>query len=359
MRVLQVIPGSYEIGKGGVPEHIRNISERLAERHDVTVFATDSEGLLPRYELTKGVKVERFKRYAPNGAYFFSLEMILRMSKAKFDIVHGHCYAGFPVHFSRLAKYRKLVVTTHFHGAGHTAFRDALFRLFKPFGKRILEKADNIVAVSEFEKSLLCKQFKLQEQKISVIPNGVNLSEFEGLKRHEREFKSILCVGRLESYKGAQYLVEVLPRLDDTVVLEIVGKGPMKKALENRAKQLGVHSRIRFSQNLPRRELLQKYFDNDVFALLSRHEAYSIAVAEALVAGTPCIVTDTSALSEWIDNQSCLGVKYPVRLDELAKAIGDVLDSGRFGGRVTRNQLGTKILEWDSVVQRLENIYAR
>ena len=358
MRILQVAPGSCEIGRGGLPEHIRNISERLAKRHDVTIFATNRKGMLPRYELSNGVKIERFKRYAPSGAYFFSLEMILRMRKAKFDIVHAHCYHAFPMHFSWLAKHRKLVVSTHFHGAAHSPFREPLFRLFKPFGKKILEAADNIIAVSEFEKSLLCRYFGLQQRKIFVIPNGVSLSEFAGLKRHERGFKSILYVGRLESYKGAQYLVDVLPKLDDNVVLEIVGEGPMRKALENRAKQLDVHNRVLFSQNLSRRELLQKYFDTDVFVLLSRHEAYCLAVAEALAAGTPCIVTNTSALSEWIDNQSCFGVGFPISLRELASSIRNIFD-GAVNRKAMKKWLGTKILEWDEVVRRLEEIYAR
>jgi glycosyltransferase involved in cell wall biosynthesis len=358
MRILQVGPGSYEIAWGGLPEHIRNISERLAKKHDVTVYATNRGGMLPRYELASGVKVERFKRYAPSGAYFFSLEMALRMRKVEFDIVHAHSYHGLPMHFASLAKCKKLVVSTHFHGTAHSAFREPLFKLFKPFGKKILERADNIIAVSDFEKSLLCKQFKLQQQKISVIPNGVTMSEFDGLKRHKRGFKSILYVGRLESYKGAQYLVEVLPRLDDNVVLEIVGNGPMRKALENRTKQLGVHDRVWFSQNLPRPKLLQKYFDSDVFVLLSRHEAYSIAVAEALAVGTPCIVSDTSALSEWIDNQSCFGVGFPIRLRELASVIRNVLNSA-IDRKAAKKWLGTKILDWDEVVRQLEEIYAR
>ena len=359
MRILQVVPGSYEIGGGGLPEHVRNISERLAKRHDVTVYATNRGGMLPRYELARGVKVERFKRYAPSGAYFFSLEMILKLNKAEFDIVHAHCYHGLPMHFASLAKCKKLVVSTHFHGAAHSPFRESLFRLFKPFGKKILERADNIIAVSEFEKSLLCKQFKLQQQKISVIPNGVNLREFAGLKHHERGFKSILYVGRLESYKGVQYLLEVLPRLGDNVVLEIVGKGPLRKALENRAKQLEVHNRVRFFENLPRRELLQKYFDTDVFVLLSRYEAYSLAVAEALAADAPSIVTSTSALSEWIDNESCFGVEYPVRLSELARIIKKVFDGSRISSGAGKKWLGTKIPDWNAVVQQLEYVYAR
>jgi glycosyltransferase involved in cell wall biosynthesis len=229
-------------------------------------------------------------------------------------------------------------------------------RLLKPLGRRTLEKADKIIAVSEYEKNLLMEQFKLDFDKIAVIPAGVDFNDFKGLKRHERNFRSILYVGRLVEYKGVQYLVEVLPMLPNDVILEIVGKGPLRPYLEKRAKALGVFERVRFYQNLPRRELLQKYVDADVFVLLSRYEAYSITVAEALVAGTPCIVAKASALTEWIDNKICFGINLPINLKCLTGLIIKVLERAP-PKPVTKNMFGNKIVEWDNVTEQLESIY--
>ena len=355
MDILQVCPVSYD-ESGGVVEHIRNISERLAEKHNITVYATNSGSKFPRCEVINGVKVEKFRRYAPGDAYFFSWDMLLRLRKADFDIVHGHCYHAFPAHFSRLAKRRKFVVTTHFHGVGHSVFRDSLLRLLKPCGGATLKKADKIIAVSEYEKSLILKKFGFLSGKVVVIPNGVDLSEFAGLWRRNHDFRSILCVGWLLWYKGVQHLVEVLPRLGSDVILEIVGRGPLRTSLEERAKKLKVLDRVRFYEYLPRRELLQKYVDADVFVSLSLYEAYSLVVAEALVAGTPCIVANSSALSEWVDNQSCFGVGTPLSLGKLAELINTILDNS-VDKRAMKKWIGRKILDWDDVVARLENIY--
>jgi len=355
LKILQVCPFNYgEIG--GVSVHVKSISERLAKRHDVTVYATDPKMKYPRYEVVNGVKVERFKCYSPSDSYFLSWEMLFRLRKTECDIVHAHCYHALPMHFSTLAKCGKFIVTTHFHGVGHTPFRESLFKLFKPFGKRTLMKADKIIAVSEYEKSILCQWFGLKPDRVVVIPNGVNLSEFSGLKRQNHDYKSILYVGYLSSFKGPQYLVEVLPKLAKNVVLEIVGNGPLRPYLERRARELRVNDRVRFYQNLPRRELLQKYADADVFVLLSRYEAYSIVVAEALAAGTPCIVAKNSALSEWVDGETCFGVNLPINLGELAKLINNILDNG-VDRRKMRKWVGTKILDWNEVADRLESIY--
>ena len=359
MKILQVCPISMKVrGASGVGEHVWNIATRMALRHDVTLFGLNPKGRYPRFEMVEGVKVERFKHFYPNDSYFLSIELPLRLRQTEFDVVHGHNYHSFPMHFATLAKCKKFVVTTHFHGEGHSVFSDSLFRLLEPFGNRTLRKANVIVAVSEYEKSLLCQRFKFVEDKIVVIPNGLKLSEFANLKRQNRSFRSILYVGRLELYKGVHFLVEIMPKFGKDVVLEIIGKGHLRGYLEDRARQLGVLNRVFFYQDLPRNELLQKYANADVFVLLSMFEAYSIAVAEALAAGTPCIVANTSALSEWIDGKSCFGIDFPFELNELAELVRKVLYT-RFSKNLADHYIvNRKILDWNQVVRHIETEYA-
>ncbi len=355
MNVLQVCPGSYISGVGGVSEHVVNISERLSKFHDITVFATNPQQKLPWCEIKNNVTVERFRRFAPGGSYFISPSMLNKLRTANFDVVHGHSFHAFPMHYSSRAKCVKFIVSPHYHGSGHTFFRNILLSFFKPFGKKTLLKADHVIAVSEYEKELILKDFRLTEEKVVVIPNGVNKREFKDLQPRPHPFKTILFVGRLERYKGPQYLLEVLPMLKDNVVLDIVGKGPIKQDLEDMAKKMNIGHRVSFYSNLPRRELLQKYVDSDVFILLSEHEAYSLVVAEALAAKTPCIVTKTSALNEWVDDKNCFGIEMPVKLDNLADLIRQIISEEI---KVKKsNIISEKLLDWDDVAIKLNKIY--
>jgi glycosyltransferase involved in cell wall biosynthesis len=79
-------------------------------------------------------------------------------------------------------------------------------------------------------------------------------------------------------------------------------------------------------------------------------------VAEALAAGTPCVVANTSALTEWVDNRTCFGVNSPINLKELASQINRALDSG-VDKADTEKWVGKKILDWNKVVERLEKVY--
>jgi glycosyltransferase involved in cell wall biosynthesis len=355
VKVLQVCPDSY-VQIGGISAHVRNISERLARHHDVTVFATNDGGLEPWNEIINGVKVRRFRCYAPSNSYFLTIDMPLQMRREKFEIIHAHGYHQFPLHLSTLAKADQFVVTPHFHGVGHSPFRNALIRLLKPFGKRSLKKANAIVAVSEFEKNLIRREFGFDDSAVQVIPNGVDFKEFVNLKKRRHDRRSILFVGYLAAYKGAQYLVEVLPKLDKDIVLKVVGRGPAKPLMEKRASQLGVSDRLEFYAKIPRDQLLQLYADADVFALLSRYEAYSIVVAEALAAKAPCIIARTSALAEWEDGITCLGVDYPISIDKLAEQITRAL-KGSYSTSEFRKWYGKKIPDWDMTAERLEKLY--
>jgi glycosyltransferase involved in cell wall biosynthesis len=350
MKILQVCPKYYP-SVGGVEEHVRNISERLAKKYDVSVFTTDPSGKLRKEEVINGVKIKRFKSWAPNEAYYFSRELKEHLMKNSdsFDIVHAHSYHAFPSLYAARAKNRnKLVFTPHYHGGGHTFFRNLLHIPYKFVGRNIFRKADKIICVSNHEKSLVIDHFEINEGKVTVIPNGVNLEEFKGLERRRKDYRAILYVGRLEKYKGVQYLIKTLPKLDDDIILEVVGKGPYKESLIKLARKLSVENRVKFYQDLPRRELLQKYANADLFVLLSKLEAYGISIAEALALGTPCIVANNSALREWIDDKNCFGIQYPIRIDKLREMVDDIV-----GRRVE----GIRLPNWNEIVKEIAEVY--
>ncbi len=337
---------------GGVQTRVKEISENLVNKgYEVKVLTTDPSKNLLTIELVGGVVVKRFKCWAPNDAYYFSrgLKKYLEKNSNNYDVVHAHGYSAFPaLYAAQTKKMNRLIFTPHYHEKGHTLFRNLLHVPYKFVAKKIFKKSERIVCVSNYEKSLIMNKFEICEEKIAVIPNGVNLEEFRGLEKRKGDRKVILYVGRLEGYKGVHYLIKVLSKLDDEIVLEIVGKGLFKDNLVKLTKRLGVERRVEFYQDMPRNNLLQKYVDADLFVLLSKYEAYSISVAEALASKTPCIVANTSALKEWVDDECCFGVDYPINIDKLADVINKVI------GKEVKT---VELWSWEKVAKELERIY--
>jgi glycosyltransferase involved in cell wall biosynthesis len=347
MRILQVC-NHYYPSVGGVGSHVRSISERLAQEHDVTVFTTDSSGMQAKEEEINGVQVRRFSCFSPDYAYYISLKMWRELRGCRFDIVHGHNYHALPLFFSRYAARKKFIVTPHYHRHGVTKFRDVLIKFYKPLGKRIFQEADRVIAVSNYERDLLMEDFQMNGNKIVVIPNGVDIKAFRSLKKEDKDHKTILCVSRLEEFKGIQYAIQALPLLGEDFRLEIVGRGAYKGTLIRLATELGVMHRLDFYQDLRGKDLLDRYAGADVFVLLSQHEAMAIVIAEALAARVPCIVANTTALREWIDNENCFGIDYPVCSSRLAEMVARL--AGREVGEV-------ELWDWDQIASETARVY--
>jgi len=352
MKIIQVCPRYYP-DIGGVETDVKEMSERLVRKgFEVEVVCTDPSGKHPKEEFINGVEVRRFRSIAPYDAYFFAPQIYFYLKKAKCDLIHAHSYHALPAFFAALAKNgRKLVFTSYYHGRGHTALRNILHKPYKFFGLRIFRNADRVICISLYEKALIKEKFGLSDEKLVHIPNGLNLEEFR-IKSNVKDKKTILYVGRLERYKGVQHIIAALPYLED-YGLVIVGKGPYEGELRKLASSINVDGRIKWLKDLPREELLDQYKSAGVFVSLSSFEAFGITVAEALASGTPCIVAETGALKEFIDDRICFGLCYPININELAEKIIAVSKREIDFLELPKD----KIKSWDEVVVGYENIY--
>lgn len=353
MKIAQVCP-RYSPDIGGVETDVKEISERLVlEGHEVEVITTDPSGKLKKKDVINGVKVTRFKSFAPGNAYYFAPQIYMYLKNHHYDVIHAHSYHALPALIAALSeRKKKFVFSPYYHRGGHTPFRNLLHKPYKFFGKKIFSRADAVICISEYEKGLVESDFNVTG-KIKKITNGINLSEFENLKsqKNESDEKIILYVGRLEEYKGVQYIVDCLPKLDNCR-LKIIGKGPYEDEIRLLAEKLKVSDRIQWLKDIPRQKLVECYFSADVFVMLSRKESYGITVAEALISGTPCIVADESALSEFIDEEQCLGIDYPIDINELTKKIKLQIFREKMVGK-----MNNKFLSWENVVEQVLLMY--
>jgi len=361
LKIAQICP-RYSPDIGGVETHVKEISERLVKAgHDVEVITTDPTGKLRKREIINGVRVLRFRSFAPGNAYYFAPQIYTYLKKHDYDIIHAHSYHAFPAFFASLSRHNgKFVFTPHYHRHGHTAFRDLLHKPYRLFGKMIFSRADSVICVSEYEKKLVESDFEVAAKTVK-IPNGINLKEFEDLRQpgkslngnSERE-KLLLYVGRLEEYKGVQYIIQSLSELQD-FRLRIIGKGPYEAELRDMAESSGVEKRIEWLKDLSRKELLECYTDADIFLMLSSHEAYGITVAEALAAGIPCIVAKGSALEEFVDGRNCIGIESPVSKEKVTGALKNIVRKEK----IEKSGIDKNIMDWNEVSAEIEKQYLK
>jgi glycosyltransferase involved in cell wall biosynthesis len=350
LRVTQVCHRYYP-HIGGVETHVQQISEKMAEQgYEVEVLTTDPTGELPEEEEINNVVVRRFKSWAPQNSIFQSASLRRYLQSNTFDVLHAHNYHALPALYAAKARKRLFIFTPHYHGASQSFLRNLLLYPYRFWGRGVFKQAEWVICVSNYEKQLIRNHFTLCVDKLITIPNGVNLSEF---RRHRsmRNPKRLLYVGRLEEYKGVQHIIRALTQLRD-YHLTIIGGGVYEAQLKRLSCRLGVDVQITWCSDVEREELLRAYESAGVFVMPSRFEAYGITVAEALAAGLPCIVAQNSALEEFVDDETCLGIDVERRdvSSQIVRAVRRLE-----GRRAARRH--DAVLDWREVAERILSVY--
>ncbi len=138
---------------------------------------------------------------------------------------------------------------------------------------------------------------------ISVVPSAIDVERFAAGRRSalvrarlgvEDDGPLALIVSRLGVEKNVELALDALP-LCPELRLAVVGEGPHRAALEERARRLGIAERVRFAGTFPRERLPDVYASADAFVFPSTTETQGLVLAEALAAGLPVVAAESDA----------------------------------------------------------------
>lgn len=166
-----------------------------------------------------------------------------------------------------------------------------------------LQAADGVVAVSNYTGKLIQERYGLDEKKIAVITNGVDLERFQSLPRENVRpclglplGPLVLAVGRLVPRKGFDKLLEAWPRVLAAVpnaTLAIAGGGPLADTLQTRALSEEMKASVHMLGHVSAEILPSLYASADIFAMPNRTmpdgdtEGFGLVFLEAAATGTP------------------------------------------------------------------------
>jgi glycosyltransferase involved in cell wall biosynthesis len=183
-------------------------------------------------------------------------------------------------------------------------------------------------------------QYSLQtpSDKIDVIYNGITIGEFhqpfDGAER--TEFRSrfaapyekiIFFIGRMVREKGAQVLIDALPRVraQYTNAKLVIAGGGYRDHLENQARELGMASQVYFAGRVSDEDREKLYRVADVAVYPSLYEPFGIVALEAMAAKVPVVVSNAGGLPEVVQHDVTGTVTYVNDPDSLAWGIVRVL----------------------------------
>jgi glycogen(starch) synthase len=291
----------------------------------------------------------------------------------KIDVFHAHDWLVATAGIGLKHVFRKpLLVTMHSTEMGR---RDGLHtnteKMIHETEAWLTYEAWKVICCSDYMVSHVKWAFGLPEDKLVMVPNGVNTNVYEGIEKEDLksfrakfalpEEKIVLYVGRLVYEKGIHVLVNAVPKILEKVDAKfiIVGSGYMKEQLSNIVRSMRLEHKVLFLGFVDDETLLKLQKCADVSVVPSLFEPFGIVALEAMAAKSPVVVSDTGGLSEIVDHD-LTGVKaYPNNPDSLAWGITKILLDENYKRHIRENAY-RKVQEkydWERIAQQTKRIY--
>jgi colanic acid/amylovoran biosynthesis glycosyltransferase len=207
--------------------------------------------------------------------------------------------------------------------------------LQNPLLETKLKHARFMTTISQFNKRYIAEHYrKTDADKIKVVYLGIDLRHWQVREPHNRQVPSLVCVARLDTFKGHIYLVRACHLLKQRGLAFkclLIGDGDLRSVIEAEIARLQVNDVVEITGSLTAYEVQAHLQGADVFVLpsivdeLNKRDGIPVALMEAMAMGLPVISTEVSGIPELVENRRS-GILVPEKnAQALADAIADTL----------------------------------
>jgi glycosyltransferase involved in cell wall biosynthesis len=342
---------------GGMEKGTALRAEKFAERgYKVLVYTSDrgytreaANNNIPVYYL----KSIEFAHTPIIFSLFFRLLALPRHS-----LIHLHVAQAFsPEIVYLVAKLRNIPYIAHIHldvdPSGPFGFLLKPYKQF--FLKRVLQAAASILCQTEHQQETIAARYRLPQEAMVVIPNGVAEEYFVEKRANENPVPHLLFVGRLGVQKNLPLLIEAVARMQTSIILDIVGEGDLRKKIEALIQQYQLQN-VKLHGLKTGKDLIEFYRSADIFVLPSFKEGLSNAMLEALAAGLPIVASDLPELRPILGDCGVL-IKNPDAAN-YAKALDALLaDKNAMSQLSYLSKQKARAYSWQAVLDATEKLY--
>lgn len=318
IKILHVLPSLTKAGAERVVFNLLNNLDQDKYELALLLFKDEGEGLAwKQVLLNKNIEIKCLKKCCLFD--FFNFYQIIKyFNNFKPDIVHTHL--GGDIYGRLAAKITgiKIIVSTE-HNLNVKERYCAWW-----FKKWTAKFANKIFAVSKSVLEDASKRYRLKEEQVNVIYNGIDFSNFIS-KNLENEKKEIITIGtlsRLTKQKGLHILIKAVAKSREAnFVVKVAGTGELKANLEEQIKQLNLTNKVSLVGQVNAPEFLSEI---DIFVFPSLWEGLGLALLEAAAMSKVVIASDIDGIKEVVDEET--GFLFESgKTDDLANKLDEVV----------------------------------
>lgn len=362
MRILHI---TTHLNKGGITSYLSSLTTGLIKKgHDIFIASSggEDEGIFLNNNI-KLIKIPIRTKKEISFSVLFSYFILKRfLSKNNIDIIHAHTRVT-QVLASFLSKKFRIPFVTTCHGFFNPRWHRKKFPCW----------GHKTIAISRQVKEHLISEFKLPEENISLVHNGVDMDKIKNLSREETDkLKEEIGVGkeafivgtaaRFSSVKGLEYLVRALPEVlkaVSNVVLLLIGYGKEESKLRQIAKDLHIENKVIFFN--PKKETQEYLCVMNIFVMPSIQEGLGISILEAQANKVPVIASNVGGIPDIIKDRET-GILVKSRNEtSIAKAILELIQDKGLYEKIRDNAYAgvNSKFTLEQMVTKTERVYIR
>jgi len=368
------------------------LARELAKKHEVHVVTSGGKKTKDE-ELMEGIHVHRFNYFLPKKwqivTYGSSMAQILKSNPlswlqfpsfmanmfaktkkigSKCDIIHAQF--SYLALFPFMAGLKKPIIVTCRGADISTSLNN---KILFALNKKLLKKCDYITTVSDDLRKTLILKYKISENKIKFIPNGVETKLFMPLNKENtrkelklpQNKKIVLFVGHIIVRKGLDYLVDaaklIIKKHKDILFL-VIGKGNQEQKIRKLVQKYNISENFVFLGTKPHKTIAKYMVAADILTLPSLSEGRANVLYEALAAGLPIVATAVCGTPELIKDGKNGFLVPPKNSAKLAEKIDKLLNNNKIRALFSKN--GIKFikesgLSWENTAKEYEKIYEK
>lgn len=304
---------------GGLSRHVQGLSSHLAsvgvEVHVLTAGSND----LPEYENTKGVHIHRVRPLNESDSQFLRWVAGLNLAMVKkaadlaaeisFKAIHVHDWltgaAGIAI---KEVLGLPLLATIHAteHGRNSGIYNEIQRSIHKQ-EEYLIHEADQLIVCSDYMREQLLTIFPVKEEKITIIPNGIDSPKLKIEEQMPLSQKSgrklIFSVGRIVPEKGFATIIEaaaLAKTVNAPFFFLIAGKGPMLETYRRFIAEKNLEDYAAFIGYISDEEKDAYYRDCDAAIFPSLYEPFGIVALESMSHGKATVASSVGGLQSII-----------------------------------------------------------
>ncbi|HET8858413.1 glycosyltransferase family 4 protein [Marivirga sp.] len=278
----------------------------------------------------------------------FSQNIISKSRNLDFDIIYAHDWTAIPAS-NKLKELSGKPFVLHVHALDYDRSGKKSNSWLFDLEKEGMQIADLVIAVSEYHKKIMVKEYGIKASKIKVIHHGIDELQASAYKAPFEEDIILFC-GRLSLQKGASTFIEIAEALlkkEQNLRFVVTGQGELLEEMIATCTEKAILDKIHFTGHLPQEDVFAIMKASQVMVMPSLSEPFGLSALEAASLELPIVLSKNCGVAEVLKDVPTL---KPTDVKGYVSAVREILTNKQQALKIAKdNAESLKKRNWKTV----------